>query len=294
MSEPKAGEAGPGSSPSEIRARLPRHKSVTFERGGVPEPSRHRRGIFPIGLIRESSDVPRSGSRRRQKCRKHRRQVRLVNRCLSSLNWMAGFGGDAIFYEEWDSLQEEVVARVDDNVSYMLSDPTYAAPSPHGRAAFAELARGRSLYDDNGALGNLATYKSDRVSLPSFTTDAVELARLLGHSDRLILEDKQRMLRDPVEVAEMKKSNPVIPYVDPVLRRSKRQYERFVRRLYGVGIVDFTLTAESHVGLFFVHKKNGTLRFIQDARVTNMLFKDPPPVSLLTPEYQTTHCSGFV
>ena len=57
MSEPKSGEARPGTSLREIRARWPRHKSVTFERGGVPEPSRHRRGIFPIGLIRESSQM---------------------------------------------------------------------------------------------------------------------------------------------------------------------------------------------------------------------------------------------
>ena len=73
-----------------------------------------------------------------------------------------------------------------------------------------------------------------------------------------------------------------IPYNDPRLKGRRRR--RFLRDLQRRGLLSYTRTAKSFCGMFFVCKKDGSLRLIIDARGTNEMFMPPPPVDLLTSE----------
>ena len=57
-----------------------------------------------------------------------------------------------------------------------------------------------------------------------------------------------------------------------------------MKEMYSRGLLRFTRNPLSYVGVFFVKRKDGTIRLILDARRTNRLFRKPPHVELLTAE----------
>ena len=71
---------------------------------------------------------------------------------------------------------------------------------------------------------------------------------------------------------------------DPVLRRNQKVYHSFVRGVKSRGMLSATLSPLEHVGMFFVHKSNGGLRLILDARRLNAHFLPPLGVRLLSSE----------
>ena len=91
------------------------------------------------------------------------------------------------------------------------------------------------------------------------------------------------MPRPVSEVADMETQlGPAGRYVDPVFQHSRRHYVGFIRDLMKAASVGFVEMAVEHVGLFFVAKKGGALRFIVDARASNRHFLRPPAGLLLT------------
>ena len=90
------------------------------------------------------------------------------------------------------------------------------------------------------------------------------------------------MLKSDAEPAELKPSDHVLPYSDPVLRR-KVEMEGLVRKLAATGFLTFRRAARSNVGVFCVAKKDHQLRLIFDCRATNVLCKLPPTTELATP-----------
>ena len=75
------------------------------------------------------------------------------------------------------------------------------------------------------------------------------------------------------------------PYWDPVLRYNRKEYNKLVQRLTDIHFFNFTTQPKCQISVFFVWKSNKTkLRMITDARCANRLFKDAPPVSLMTSE----------
>ena len=53
-------------------------------------------------------------------------------------------------------------------------------------------------------------------------------------------------------------------HTDPVLKRNVRAYSKFVRRMHGVGLVDYSVHCECEFGVLFVHKKSGKIWLITD------------------------------
>ena len=93
------------------------------------------------------------------------------------------------------------------------------------------------------------------------------------------------MLRPLEEVDEIHaRAGRVVPYTDPVLKRSRRTYVRLLRRLHAAGLVRWSRRCRCEVGVFTVSRKDGRLRLILDCRSANRYFLSPPGVSLLTAE----------
>ena len=76
----------------------------------------------------------------------------------------------------------------------------------------------------------------------------------------------------------------ICPYMDPVLKRNYRSYLSFLRNLRSRGLLRFTRHPEEMVAVFFVAKKDGSLRMVIDARRTNRRFISPRAVDLCTSE----------
>ena len=82
----------------------------------------------------------------------------------------------------------------------------------------------------------------------------------------------------------MEQTKLVTPYLDPVLKRNRAKYIKLVRRCLGCGLLTLSLKCREVVGLFFVTKKDQTIRLITDCRASNVHFLDPPGVELVTGE----------
>ena len=74
------------------------------------------------------------------------------------------------------------------------------------------------------------------------------------------------------------------PYFDPELADNHSTYGDFLTRLHAAGMLRFRASHETcgALGIFFVRKKDDSLRLIFDTRKLNMRFKDPPKTELPT------------
>ena len=70
------------------------------------------------------------------------------------------------------------------------------------------------------------------------------------------------------------------PYADPRLRSSRSLQRVFMKATYQRGLLRFTCVSKSYIGVFCAAKKDGFLRRMLDARLTNARFKGAPPVAL--------------
>ncbi|CAK0903313.1 unnamed protein product, partial [Prorocentrum cordatum] len=94
-----------------------------------------------------------------------------------------------------------------------------------------------------------------------------------------LLDYQERMLRQD-EVSPKTE-----PHLDPELKFHQKEYQRLVRMLFDIGMVDWTMSPKCRIGLFCVLKSDGkSLRLIVDARRVNEVFADPLGVGLLTAE----------
>ena len=148
-------------------------------------------------------------------------------------------------------------------------------PSPE--AALSALLRGRSEYGSDLPTA-LTTCAPERISLPEDVSTAPSVESLLGKDALRFLQCPEQMLKPDAQ------GDPDFqPYWDPLLRRDSGLYKRFIRKLDKAGLLVYTNTPKSHCGIFFVKKSDGhRIRMIVDARGTNMLFRAPPGVELLT------------
>ena len=71
-------------------------------------------------------------------------------------------------------------------------------------------------------------------------------------------------------------------YGDPVFKRDRSQYLQFVADGVKRGAFSFGKKRRESVEVFFVAKKDGTLRLIVDCRRSNQRFKPPPGVKLFS------------
>ena len=150
--------------------------------------------------------------------------------------------------------------------------------------ALWELLRTDARYSGGEAYGTIAPFGSGRVSLPEVAVDAPQVTSLLRGYDADYFERfRDRMLRSDVEyAAHVKDCGEAKRYVDPLLASCRGKYRDFIGDLDRRGLICWRRRVAEHVGLFFVRKKDASLRFICDARRSNARFREPPTVRLAT------------
>ena len=114
--------------------------------------------------------------------------------------------------------------------------------------------------------------KGSQVSVPESVRDSPFLEEILDVEDSGLLRGYET--RTPEALAEfLTECGEISCHTDPVLKRNVRAYSKFVRKMRGVGLVDYSLHCECELGVFFVHNKSGSkIRLILDCRRTNARF----------------------
>jgi hypothetical protein len=95
------------------------------------------------------------------------------------------------------------------------------------------------------------------------------------HSERIV-GPQARMLRQESDAQRvLDEANVTQAHVDPAFK-SPHVYASYLYELHKRKLIQYTHDCKSYLGVFFVLKKNGTLRTILDTRIVNCLFHDPP------------------
>ena len=211
-----------------------------------------------------------------------------------ALNDLGGFtssaGDSAPKVGAGTHLAMDVVASAFDD----LVKPCSPLPSPD--EALRELLSSTTAY--HGA-STVLPYAKDLVSWPPVGSHPVPLAAGLSEADRTWLAEwKAHLLPETHSIpstvndnvqstsnfttnAKHIPSSPSNPktkkaYCDPVLFSSGENYADFLKRLEAAGMLKWRRAGREKgvLGVFFVKKKNGTLRC--DTRVLNQSFNPPP------------------
>lgn len=144
----------------------------------------------------------------------------------------------------------------------------------------------RELQSSEGYSGDpatLAPFQRDLVSLPTAGGAAPDLSTILGPRAKEIFETLRSKLHNLQDAATRKSECELkSPYYDPVLRSCRSEYIDFVKQLESANLIEYREQVREHVGIFTVWKKSGKQRMIVDARLSNLWFSDPEPVSLAT------------
>ncbi|CAK0874268.1 unnamed protein product [Prorocentrum cordatum] len=129
---------------------------------------------------------------------------------------------------------------------------------------------------------HLASYDVTRLRVCKGDIRPVPVAELLPAEAAVFL----RHFRSQIELTASEAADRIQqagglpePSWDPVLRGDAELRRDFFRRLAKIGIVGFRRVIEFRCGAF-VHKKDGDIRFICDARATNMCHRPPPRTAL--------------
>ena len=151
--------------------------------------------------------------------------------------------------------------------------------------ALSELLSKSSAYFERA---DIVEYDYDKVSLP-VGAKPVSLEPNIKADHRSFLDESSlAMFRDVGDAAKQLSSAKFSrPYCDPKLFKSSRSYLQFLAKLYSLGMVRFVQAKgrKGNMGIFFVRKKDGSLRLIFDTRKLNCKFRTPPCVS--------SHASGL-
>nr|MDZ8103123.1 hypothetical protein [Nostoc sp. DedSLP01] len=120
----------------------------------------------------------------------------------------------------------------------------------------------------------VAPIDADRVSLPGDAA-AVKLNTILPPAVAAAYADPAALL---LPVSDRKRA--------PRTRLcgTQREWTTLVQRMRAIDMVDFTTSPKCVSGIFCVAKDGGKLRLIMDARPVNVMFVEPEPVKLPTPD----------
>ncbi|CAK0832272.1 unnamed protein product [Prorocentrum cordatum] len=126
---------------------------------------------------------------------------------------------------------------------------------------------------------HLASYDPDKLHIASGALRPVPVSALLPEAAAGYLRhfESQVGLTAPELESRLQTAGGLpTPYWDPALRGDRSARRDFVRRLAAAGAVGFRRAIKSRCGAFFVHKKDGRIRFICDARQANLCHRRPP------------------
>ena len=247
---------------------------------GVPgdNPARQR-DIFPLPFLKEDGSVRSVGLSRsvRRRILRKNHWVSWANDGVLALNQLSGVGARpaaGVAHSEGSKLCLSRIAEAYAGIGTKPDDLTSEGAL-------------RALLGCSGSYGerqDLAPYASDLVSWAPSGQIPVNLADVLPEPDReRLVSWKSRLLRDSTEAEVLRKESGVSrPYCDPSLTRDPKKYGDFLKRLEASNMIRYEKWdgSAASLGIFFVKKKNGTLRLIFDTRLLNTSFKDPSSVVL--------------
>jgi hypothetical protein len=135
---------------------------------------------------------------------------------------------------------------------------------------------------DTGVPEHLGVYDPNRISLPAagLPTPLVDLLEAESVPWLNIVDEHRLLLSQSEFGALLEGEGRIVPYMDPVLARSPKQYRGFLSLMSASGVLTWTCCPRDRVGVFFVRKKNDSLRVILDARSPNRRFKRPPSMAI--------------
>ncbi len=123
-------------------------------------------------------------------------------------------------------------------------------------------------------LASVVPVVADRISLPS-AAGSVDLLSLLPPSVAASYAAPDSLILPPPDRTPAPRTR---------LFGSSSEWVKLVRRLYTLGMVDFTTSPAVVCGVFAVPKDKDSDRLIIDARPANTVFAKPDPVKLPTPD----------
>ena len=236
--------------------------------------------VFPLPRSSTTSCGAKVSRGTRQRINAEAAVQRRVDEVTRGLNWMSGRHGTPK-QSGWSSAQLEVKELVETRVR-RRGGPGTAEP---GEAVLRAMTKGRSDYGGANLGAAVARYRLSEVSLPDDVRDAPFLRQLCTDKARDFLDTyRDSMLRPQAEYDALDSSVFVEPYMDPILRGSRRKYKELLSDLDRRGLIYWSATCRERCAIFFVKKKTGKLRLIIDARRGNLRFRDPPGVDLCSAE----------
>ena len=196
------------------------------------------------------------GRRPSTAARKARAVVRATNDALDALDFMNGNGWkpqtgirSCILHEAPPELRQ-VHAKVESTDFDQIGE----------EAALASLLRGRGgdYQCSDPTQGSLASFNIHALSLPETTAGAPLVHDLLegDPTAQQQLNEPQRLLRDIGDEQRLiDEHGDIHPYVDPVLKSSRRHYVAFCRKMLSAELCRPSFSMKETVGVFFVWKK---------------------------------------
>ena len=177
-----------------------------------------------------------------------------------------------------NAAQASVALELGDSYRQAGKPPSEFCPA----GAFRELCGKALPYlgEDSGP----AMYEKGLVSLPARVDNILDVDAFLRarNSNRLIHHNSSMLVSDTEAAQRLADAGINKPHIDSSFN-SGAVYGDFLRDLHSRNLLSWKSHRKSFLGLFFVRKKNGTLRLILDTRVANCQFSDHPPTALPTP-----------
>ena len=240
---------------------------VAASRELLPLPAIPCEGAAPPGLSRRCRQ---RRERRVHNCHDANAAIRAINELYHDQSYKGG--------AEPTVAQQRAVAGIAEKCA-VLSELNFSSTNEE---AFRELLNTEPSQYECEAPRSLASYRRGKVALPRSHKPPMNLLDLLDeHSAQFLRDFDSAVLLDHEEWNYVESnSDPIIPYMDPVLRSNPKLYHSFVEELFQSHIVDFTSSPKSHCTVFFVIKKDGTLRMVTDARSFCRRCRQPPNIQM--------------
>ena len=157
-----------------------------------------------------------------------------------------------------------------------------ARPCLDGRSALHALLKSKDLYSTS-----TLTVKTFDPKIFTITSSGVVAAplrdRLPPEGLELMDQARRRIFRSARDWNQRQESGevpPIYPYWDVRLRQSPALRLKLFKDLIACGLVGLRLRLRARAALFFVAKKDGTLRMIVDAREASAMCRRPPRTAL--------------
>ena len=200
----------------------------------------------------------------RRRLRRQRGQEAWLREGVVALNQIAGVASSDVAPAA-SAAQRAVISSL---VRHYAAAPPPPADAGSPLRAWTALQGTRLGYSDQAvAAGTRSRFERGMVSLPSGGAH-VELHSLLpGHLQNRL--NGEGLWRDCAEARSLQDTLGNTRFVDPALADHPRHFGEFVSDFFRRGLIEPTLAAKEVCGMFFVRKKDGSLRLIWDTRISN-------------------------